>query len=187
MFGCFNRCSNRCCRRPSCSPCAPCPPSPPTLFTIVYNPNGGTGIFIDYGGSTYLVKSDIETGISRPGFIFVGWNTSPDGTGITYLPGQIINLCQSLNLYAQWVPVPATTVSVTYSANGGVGGSVDSGLPIGLPYTIKNEDAVGISNPGFTFVNWNTSPDGTGTVYEPGAVVSLVGDLTLYAQWTPVI
>ncbi|MFS0788040.1 InlB B-repeat-containing protein [Shouchella sp. 1P09AA] len=43
----------------------------------------------------------------RPGFRFGGWNTSPDGSGITYQPGQIIpNLQTDLNLFAIWIPVP---------------------------------------------------------------------------------
>lgn len=35
----------------------------------------------------------------------------------------------------------------------------------------------------FTFVGWNTARDGTGVKYADGAVVTLNGNMTLYAQW----
>lgn len=36
------------------------------------------------------------------GYRFEGWNTSSDGTGTTYLPGDIYNIDKDLTLYAQW-------------------------------------------------------------------------------------
>jgi uncharacterized repeat protein (TIGR02543 family) len=36
---------------------------------------------------------------------------------------------------------------------------------------------------GYTFKNWNTRADGTGTSYPDGASVALEHDITLYAQW----
>ncbi len=44
--------------------------------------------------------------------------------------------------------------------------------------------------PGYTFMGWNTKPDGSGDYYRDGAIVSglsQVGtDVTLYAQWVPI-
>jgi PKD repeat protein len=40
----------------------------------------------------------------RHGFIFSGWNTSPDGTGITYLPGESVVIeTEDVILYAVWI------------------------------------------------------------------------------------
>ncbi|WP_161934669.1 InlB B-repeat-containing protein, partial [Lactococcus lactis] len=36
---------------------------------------------------------------------------------------------------------------------------------------------------GYTFTGWNTSADGSGTSYAPGADLTLSNDTTLYAQW----
>ncbi|MBP3609483.1 MAG: InlB B-repeat-containing protein [Lachnospiraceae bacterium] len=36
---------------------------------------------------------------------------------------------------------------------------------------------------GYEFTGWNTEPDGTGTDYEPGQIVEMSEELTLYAQW----
>lgn len=39
---------------------------------------------------------------------------------------------------------------------------------------------------GYTFKNWNTKKDGTGTTYEDRAQISLTNNLTLYTMWTPI-
>jgi len=40
------------------------------------------------------------------------------------------------------------------------------------------------SNSGYTFDDWNTSPNGSGTSYADGSQYSFSSDLSLYAQWT---
>ncbi|MCQ2439055.1 MAG: InlB B-repeat-containing protein [Oscillospiraceae bacterium] len=43
---------------------------------------------------------------TRDGFVFAGWNTAPDGSGETYLPGEsVMNLTADgeLELYARWL------------------------------------------------------------------------------------
>ena len=42
---------------------------------------------------------------SQAGYAFVGWNTARDGSGITYMPGDTIDLSEGkVRLYAMWVP-----------------------------------------------------------------------------------
>ena len=36
---------------------------------------------------------------------------------------------------------------------------------------------------GYTFTEWNTEPDGTGTSYQPGDIYTVNAELALYAQW----
>lgn len=43
------------------------------------------------------------------GYVFLGWNTKPDGSGEKYTPGQSITLTKDLTLYAQWSPKPTPT------------------------------------------------------------------------------
>lgn len=71
--------------------------------------------------------------------------------------------------------------TVSYKSNGG-SGSMDSQTfypDDGESVTIK---ANGFTRSGYSFVNWNTSPDGSGTSYNAGAKYSGNG-LSLYAQW----
>jgi len=39
---------------------------------------------------------------TRDNYDFIGWNSRPDGRGTAYKAGDIINLKENLNLYAQW-------------------------------------------------------------------------------------
>lgn len=43
------------------------------------------------------------------GYVFLGWNTKPDGSGEEYTPGQSITPTEGLMLYAQWSPKPTPT------------------------------------------------------------------------------
>lgn len=70
--------------------------------------------------------------------------------------------------------------TISYNANGG------SNAP-GDQSKIENKSiSLSSSNPtrtGYTFVNWNTKKDGSGTTYKAGASYNSNADLTLYAQW----
>ncbi len=56
----------------------------------------------------YLSGSDVvvrdNTGLlEKTNYTFHGWNTQPDGNGVTYQPGDVINLGNSgIDLYANW-------------------------------------------------------------------------------------
>ncbi len=43
-----------------------------------------------------------NSGFSRPGYEFIGWNTEKDGTGNEYQPNDTITLEEDTYLYAQW-------------------------------------------------------------------------------------
>ena len=52
-------------------------------------------------GGSAVISTQIPI---REGYVFVGWNTSPDGIGITYQPGQsVTGLDAGLGLYAMWM------------------------------------------------------------------------------------
>ena len=80
--------------------------------------------------------------------------------------------------------VPAwTSYTVTYNANGG------SGAP-GKQTKWKDQTlTLSTTKPartGYTFSEWNTEPDGSGTSYSPGGSYKTNAGDTLYAIWTPV-
>ena len=70
--------------------------------------------------------------------------------------------------------------TISYNANGG------SNAP-GDQSKIENKSiSLSSSKPtrtGYTFVNWNTKKDGSGTTYKAGASYNGNANLTLYAQW----
>ena len=158
----------------------------PGTFSVTYNPNGGTGGTTDGGitaGTQYTVKSDTQAGVTRTGYTFAGWNTEAGGGGTAYQAGDNITVNSDVTLYAQWTPLP--TFSVTYNPNGGTGGTTDADITSGTQYTVKSDTEAGVTRTGYTFTGWNTEAGGGGTAYQAGSDLTVTGDVTLYAQWTP--
>ena len=81
------------------------------LYSITYNGNGKTGGNVPSGATD--VKWDVATTVAgntgsleRTGYVFVGWNTAADGTGIYYAPGSSLKpTAASITLYAMWLQV----------------------------------------------------------------------------------
>jgi len=71
---------------------------------------------------------------------------------------------------------------VTYNANGGKGTTSDSYI-VGRTISLKGAADFGISREGYSFVEWNTAQDGTGTAYKNGDSYTVNNNAILYAQW----
>jgi hypothetical protein len=77
------------------------------------------------------------------------------------------------------------SLSVTYNGNGSTGGSVPvdpNSYNSGNTVTVLGNTG-NLTEPGGTFIYWNTAANGTGTLYGPGATFNITADVTLYAQW----
>ena len=123
-------------------------------YTVIFNNNGNT--------STQSFTYDVAQGltpnsITRPGYRFMGWSTSENGS-VAYTDGaSVINLTSdkdgNVNLYAVWEIVSYT---ITYELDGGTNNQSN-------PTTYTVEDNVTFANPtktGYTFTGWtyNDSP-----------------------------
>ena len=111
----------------------------------------------------------------RTGYTFAGWVTSATGTTLLTTPyattGEVI-------LYARWT---ANTYKVVYDTSTVTSGPMaDTSFTAGTVFTLRNN---GFAKTGFTFKNWNTASNGSGTTYTNLQNVTLFGDLTLYPQW----
>ena len=85
---------------------------------------------------------------------------------------------QPVQLYKR---VHATqTHTIHFDSNGGEGTMNDQVVNEFEPTDLQANAFV---REGFVFEGWNTAVDGTGDFYADGAPVTLLGDLTLYAQW----
>ena len=166
----------------------------PGYYNVTYNANGGTGSYVAADiaeGTEYKVLTLTETGISRPGYTFTGWNTQPDGGGTEYAPGDTFTIGSNVTLYAQWAAEPGY-YSVTYNANGGTGSYIDAGIPEGTEYKVLTLAETGIIRPDYTLASWNTEQNGGGRAYAsinsrieyaPGDTFIIGSNVTLYAQW----
>ena len=157
-----------------------------TLYSIKYDVNWGglgTSQIADQtgyiAGSTVTLRSIVP---QRGGYAFVEWNTAADGSGTSYAPGGSLRMPQAdVTLYAQWV----TAYRVMYDVNwGGLGTSQiadQTGNVAGSTVTLRG---IVPQRNGYTFVEWNTAADGSGTSYAPGGSLQMPrADVRLYAQW----
>ena len=152
-------------------------PIPVTTYTVSFDANGGTGTMADVTGVTgsYTLPAN---GFTAPsGKQFKGWATSASGTVIT---GTSITVSADTKLYAIWEPIPVTTYTVSFDANGGTGTMADVTGVTGS-YTLP---ANGFTAPsGKQFKGWATSASGAVIT---GTSITVSADTTLYAIWEPI-
>ena len=183
----------------------------PISYTISYNANGGSGApgsQTKTHGTDLTLSSTKPT---RSGYNFSKWTTGKDGSGTSYAPGATYNANASITLYAQWISAckwttadacqkanpgytckstgtdgacwdvdKPSTYTISYNANGG------SGAPGSQTKTYGTDLKLSSTKPtrsGYTFVNWNTKSDGSGTNYASGATYNTNANITLYAIW----
>lgn len=162
--------------------------------------------YSDYLANFKYVKSNEQYGTLpepvRDNYIFEGWYSAAEGgTEITSSSAYSTN-----ELYAHW---SAGTYTISYDANGGKDApssqtkiydqtlTLSSDVPtrantiIGS-YTVTLNANGGSVSPAslttnltssYSFKNWNTAANGSGTSYAPGASYTANAALTLYAQW----
>jgi uncharacterized repeat protein (TIGR02543 family) len=161
---------------------------PPIQASIVYEANGGTGAM---NPTTAPIGSAAT--LSGNGFAntseFLGWSTSASGP-VEYQSGDSITMpANGLTLYAIWgssppPAPPAQMITLTYDANGGTCNAPAQTEP--LETWVSTYGPESCTRSGYTFKGWNTSPDGSGLGFAPGAATVLTSDNTLYAQWLPI-
>lgn len=73
---------------------------------VMYDANGGKGSHAPTDGhqhSTIAMPSDVSRSFSRDDYSFAGWNTKPDGSGVSYKDGDGVPVeDKAVTLYAQW-------------------------------------------------------------------------------------
>ena len=135
-------------------------------------------------GSIYSISTVEENmKVSQPvapernGYTFGGWYTDISCTNPYDFQSEVTG---DIRLYAKWT---AGTYAVEYSKNT----SDDVSVPPGQTKKYDNVLILSSQVPeriGYTFKEWNTRADGTGTSYSAGSELSVNADITLYAQWT---
>ena len=127
---------------------------------------------------------------TAPGCRFRAWSLSPNSD--VWAGDKVLTTPKggTLRLYARW---DVSDITFVFNGNGATGGAIGELLvPGGKAATLPSGAA--FSRPGYTFRNWTTNPDGSGTVYSAGqAVTCNLGNypvdfvshdvITLYAQW----
>lgn len=152
-------------------------------YVIEFEANSGHGEM-----DPQRILAGIPTALSpneftREGYSVAGWGTAPDGGELRLDDGQIVTdlvpATQSLTLYSQWIAEPSL---ITYLGNGATSGTTET--TTGVTDQVVQVANNSFERTGYTFVQWNTQPDGSGDTYQSSEDFTLVpGGSVLYAQW----
>ena len=147
--------------------------TPPTTYTVSFDANGGTGTMENVTGVTSSFTLPTCTFTAPANKQFKGWATSASGTVIT---GTSITVSADTKLYAIWEPIPATTYTVSFDANGGTGTMADV-TGISGEYTLP---ANGFTAPaGKQFKAWSVG----GVEKAVGSTINVTANTTVTAIW----
>lgn len=154
-------------------------------YNLSYDGNGKTGgtlpatVTYDYN-ETATVSGN--TGLlTRTGYTFLGWSKTQDAATAEYTGSETFSMPDdNVTLYAVW---KVNNYGLSYDANGKTTTSMPTGDPdvdFGDTVTVG---AAAVAD-GFTFIEWNTAADGSGTTYAPNATFSMPANaVTIYAIW----
>ena len=157
----------------------------PIVYPITYELDGGAVATANPVEYTIETADFTLTNPTKLGYTFTGWEGT-DLTGKTMTVTVTTGHWGNRNYTATFEPNP---YKVRFDINGGDGTE-----------TMADQDHVydtelaltanAFTRTGYTFKEWNSKADGTGTVYADGQIVlnlTAVRDevVTMYAQWTP--
>ena len=129
---------------------------------LTYDGNGGTG-----GKTIIAPKETTQTviggsGLSKPGYTFVEWNSQKDGSGDTYEAGDSIVMSSNMTVYAIWESVNVTGVDIISDVEilslGGIAVLTADVMPSGAADTS---------------LSWTSSDESVATVDSRGVVTAV--------------
>lgn len=151
----------------------------PNTYTVRFDSQSGTAcdsVSVTYGAAYGTLPTP-----TRTNYTFGGWFTdAQSGTQITSTT--TVSITADQTLYAHWT---LNAVTITYYGNGAGAANVPAPQDklIGATATIS---ATVPTRAGFTFLEWNTAANGSGTAYSGGDSYSTDAPLSLFAQWAAI-
>ncbi len=154
------------------------------VYNITYDLAGGAVDPANKDKYTIETADFTLTNPTRTGYTFTGW-TGTDLTGKTMTVTVTTGHYGPRSYTATWEPNP---YQVAFNANNGQGTMANQNFVYDAEQALT---ANAFTRTGYTFKEWNTKADGTGTSYaDKQSVKNLTAErdavVTLYAQWTPI-
>ena len=162
-------------------------------YAVTFDPNSGQidgkddPKVVKLGKLEKIAKKDVPLNekLTREDYIFAGWNTKANGTGIMLadpdaVVGHEFNYT-SATLYAQWTANGTEQVTVTFDGNG----ATTEANPTSI--TLNKGDKIGTGMPdepkrtNYKFKEWNTKQNGTGDEFT--GEIEINETQKVYAQW----
>ncbi len=148
-----------------------------------YYYNDGRTEWVDASAGSGTSVSDAQKSDTE-----ITFTLNNSGKGLTNTAGHLFigrNSSSFTNIYGVTVTTPGaagTCYYVTYNGNGATGGYTTDEAAYA-----SGDNATAATNSftktGYTFKEWRTNANGTGTKYEAGDPIAISGNITLYAIW----
>ena len=157
-----------------------------SLYNVEYDANGGEGTMPISVLSNGMTQALYPNQFTRTGYVFTGWSLIAEDEEVIFQDNQkVTNLAangETITLKAKWTPI---IYDIVYDPNTGYGSTASSSHTFDISSKLTTN---GYAKTGYSFVEWNTRKDGSGTSYEDGAnVLNLASEtettITLYAIW----
>ncbi|WP_276355730.1 S-layer homology domain-containing protein [Cohnella caldifontis] len=103
--------------------------------------------------------------------------------------GYLYKVSYNLDGITIYTNVYRLMASIVYDGNENTGGTVpvdNAGYKPNGSATVSGNTG-NLVKTGYVFGGWNTSADGKGVSYAPGATISMKQSITLYASWDPIL
>lgn len=152
-------------------------------YTVKFDANGGTGNSIADKHFTYDDPSQSlpPNTYTRTNYIFIGWNTAPDGSGDAFEDQKVkpnVTTTGEITLYAHWIKL----MNITYQ---GMNGATHGSNP---PQNHTYNTATPIPNPskpGYIFDGWKINQSEETYKDLTLGATDYTDDITLCATWIP--
>jgi methylglutaconyl-CoA hydratase len=156
------------------------------VITLVF----GASAFLLWRGSDSC-RVEYNYTFTNGNLIFAGWNTKPDGSGVSYTNCAKITPVENMTLYAQW----AKKITVSYYKNDETSLRFVASDPSNTAFNLRTlaqleesaqRNGKTFLRAGYEFVGWSLTPDAAPDdpgIIQDGAEVTFEDDTTLYAIW----
>ena len=150
-------------------------------ITVTFDAEGGTVIPASKSATVNTAYGTLPTPTCT-GYTFAGWWTGDNGTGTQVTATTTVTAATNHTLYAKWT-ANISTVTVTFDAEGGTVSPASKSVTVNATYgTLPTP-----TRTDYTFTEWWTGDNGTGTQVTASTTVTAATNHTLYAKWTAVI
>ena len=175
---------------------------------IHYDANGGTGTIPDETSVNFAVATAASNTFTKDYYLFSGWNTKADGTGVVVSEGGSVSNAanvmeitegETLTLYAIWRP----NYILAYDGNNADDGNMTTANTEGLGAGTKTLAASNFARAGYGFAGWSLDSNAGSkllsgqsvTVYGPNQTITIdnaflanadqTNRISMYAVWLP--
>lgn len=157
-------------------------------IAIEFVANGGTGVPPSgrLTRSPYSSTFPDQGEMTRDGYTFLGWSTSPAAEDAQYAPGAAMYVTKSVVFYAIWEEDTVADITITFLANGATG-TPPAVITAKPPYTGVFPDQGGLTYADHNFLGWATTAEASTAEAVAGGPLAASVSISYYAVWEEVI